>query len=199
MSHAFHRAIDDLVKQGWHTSLDFFDQDLLHDLRARLLQLKEDEAFRPAKVGKGLGETRAPAIRGDWIRWLSEAGDFPSTKAYLAQLDVFRVMLNRELFIGAAEYEAHFAIYPAGTFYKKHLDRHRDTPHRVITTSLYLNHDYEASQGGALVMEDLERNHIATLLPQWGRFVCFISADFPHQVEPTTVDRYSLTGWMRTR
>lgn len=199
MNSAFSRAIDDLVKQGWHSCLDFFDQELLKDLRKTLLHLQEEDAFRPAKVGKGKQETRHSEIRGDWIRWLSDSGDFTSTKTYLDIMDQFKQALNRELFLGVHEYEAHFAIYPAGAFYKKHLDRHRQTPHRLLTTTLYLNHDYSLEQGGAIEIEDLKGNHITTLMPEWGRFVCFLSADFPHQVLPTTVKRYSLTGWMRTQ
>lgn len=199
MGHAFDQAINDLVEKGWHTSLDFFPSSLLHELRQTLLTLKEQEEFRHALVGKGKGKTYAPSIRGDLIRWLSDTGDFPSTQQYLNYLNEFRLRLNRELYLGIHEYEAHFAIYPKGTFYKKHLDRHRDNPHRVLTTTLYLNQDYHTQQGGALILEDLKQAKIATLLPEWGRFVCFLSADFPHQVLPTTVERFSLTGWMRER
>lgn len=199
MQAAFVRAIEDIKKQGWHTSTDFFTQDLLIDLRATLLLLNEQEAFRPAKIGKGKNKTRAPEIRGDWIRWLSESGDFAATREYLKILDDFRTTLNREVFLGASEYEAHFAIYPAGAFYKKHLDRHREQPHRLLTTTLYLNQDYHVEQGGGLIIEDLKQNIVAEIRPEWGRFVCFAAAEFPHQVLPTTVNRYSLTGWMRTQ
>src|SRR5690606_28561151 len=127
-------------------------------------------------------QARVSEIRGDWIHWLSDEGDFPATKEYLAIMEEFRQCLNRELFLGAQEYEAHFAIYPAGTFYRKHLDRHRQNPHRLLTTTLYLNQDYHSEQGGALLMEDLKQQPVATLMPEWGRFVCFLAADFPHEV-----------------
>ncbi len=196
---AFTNAIDDLARSGWHTADTFFEPQLLNDLRQTILQLQQAEAFRPAQIGKGPHQTRQAEVRGDWIRWLSDHGDFAATKKYLHVLDEFRQSLNRELFLGAHEYEAHFSIYPPGSFYRKHLDRHRHQPHRLLTTTLYLNQGYEEQQGGALVLEDRKAQIVAKIAPQWGRFVCFLSADFPHQVMPTTVERYSLTGWMRSR
>lgn len=199
MSYHFSQAAEDLIKQGWHSSLNFFPTSLLEDLRSTLLFLNGKDLFRPAKIGKGKDQERVSEIRGDWIKWLSEAGDFPSTKLYLEVMNEFRTVLNRELLMAASEFEAHFAIYPKNTFYKKHLDQHRNNPHRLITTTLYLNKNYHEDQGGALVVEDLLKNHIVTLNPNWGRFVCFISSQFPHEVKTTTVARYSLTGWMRSR
>jgi SM-20-related protein len=196
---AFIKAIDDLASEGWHSSFNFFPQELIQELRHVLLKLQEQEAFTPAKIGKGKNKKRIPEIRGDYIRWLSQSGDFPATVAYLNYIDEFKKVLNRELFIGVHEYEAHFAIYPAGTFYKKHLDRHKQNPHRLLTTTLYLNQDYHLEQGGILVLENLKNEVIAHIAPEWGRFVCFLSADFPHQVMPTTVARYSLTGWLRSQ
>ncbi|MBH47907.1 MAG: hypothetical protein CME71_07015 [Halobacteriovorax sp.] len=198
MDQRFIAAIEHLSEYGWYSSNDFFEPELLEDLRSTLLSLRDSDAFEPAKIGKGSKKKRIPEVRGDWIRWLSEIGDFPATKAYLAQVDEFRLALNQNVFLGASEYEAHFAIYPSNTFYKKHLDRHRDTPHRILTTTLYLNKDYSPEQGGQLEIEDLKQNKIATVLPNWGTFVCFSSAEFPHQVLPTKVERYSLTGWMRS-
>ncbi|PIP88616.1 MAG: hypothetical protein COW01_13840 [Bdellovibrionales bacterium CG12_big_fil_rev_8_21_14_0_65_38_15] len=199
MNFDFTKVAEDLINYGWHSSLDFFPNPLLEDLRGTLLHLNENELFRPAKVGKGIKQKRVAEIRGDWIKWLSEAGDYPSTKIYLEVMNEFRLVLNRELLMAASEFEAHFAIYPKNTFYKKHLDRHKNNPHRLITTTLYLNKNYEDKQGGALIVEDLHKNHVVTLNPHWGRFVCFISSDFPHEVQTTTVERYSLTGWMRSR
>lgn len=199
MDIAFSNAIEDLSHKGWHTSMSFFSQELLEDIRMVLLKLKDQDAFTPAKIGKGLRSKRIPEIRGDWIRWLSQAGDSLATQEYLARLNQFRDILNRHVFLGAGEYEAHFAIYPAQSFYKKHLDRHAKSPHRILTTTLYLNKDYIPEQGGELVMQDLQNNHIATISPDWGKFICFSSAEFPHQVLPTKVERYSLTGWMRSR
>tara|TARA_R110000868_G_scaffold117600_15_gene312536 strand:- start:44117 stop:44713 length:597 start_codon:yes stop_codon:yes gene_type:complete len=194
----FIAAIEHLSEYGWYSSNDFFEPELLESLRSRLLSLRDTDAFEPAKIGKGIKKKRVPEVRGDWIRWLSEVGDFPATRKYLAQIDDFRLALNREAFLGAREYEAHFAIYPPNTFYKKHLDRHRETPHRILTTTLYLNKDYTSDQGGQLEIEDLKQQHVTTVLPNFGTFVCFSSAEFPHQVLPTKVERYSLTGWMRS-
>src|SRR5690606_40843214 len=50
-----------------------------------------------------------------------------------------RLYVNRHLFLGLYEYECMFAHYPAGAFYKKHLDAFKSGINRRLSTVLYLN------------------------------------------------------------
>ena len=117
---------------------------------------------------------------------------------YLDLLDKLRECLNRELFLGLEDYECHFALYPPGSFYRRHLDRFRDDDRRTVTTVCYLNADWLPEHGGALRMA-LADDEELDVLPAAGTLVVFMSADFPHEVLPASRERLSLTGWYRRR
>ena len=105
--------------------------------------------------------------------------------------------LNRELMLGLDELEAHFAMYAPGTRYAKHRDRFRDDDARVLSSVLYLNDDWQESDGGALRLY-LPDRHL-DVYPSAGKLVLFLSADFEHEVLAATRDRLSIAGWFRRR
>jgi SM-20-related protein len=86
------------------------------------------------------------------------------------------------------------AHYPAGSFYKRHLDQFKERNNRVISTILYLNKNWEASQGGELKLFFDHEEKIVE--PKYGRIVSFKSDQLEHEVLKTNVDRFSITGWM---
>ncbi|HEK0779309.1 TPA: 2OG-Fe(II) oxygenase, partial [Proteus mirabilis] len=92
---------------------------------------------------------------------------------------------------------AHFACYEKGAFYKKHLDAFKENVTRRLTTVLYLNDEWAPQDGGELVIYDLDDNQLATVAPQGGRLVVFLSEQFPHEVLPTHKERISIAGWFR--
>ena len=97
-------------------------------------------------------------------RWLAAAADMPAATAYLAIMDDLRQTLNREYFLGLAEYEAHYACYEPGSFYRRHVDRHGadveggGSGQRVISTVCYLNEPgWPADAGGELAADARDR------------------------------------------
>ena len=54
-------------------------------------------------------------------------------------MDSLREALNRGLFLGLEDFECHFALYPPGAFYRKHVDRFRDDDRRMVSAVIYLN------------------------------------------------------------
>lgn len=116
---------------------------------------------------------------------------------YLMQMESIQRAVNREFFLGLFEYEAHFACYEKGAFYKKHLDAFKENVTRRLTTVLYLNDEWTPQDGGELVIYDLDDNQLATVAPQGGRLVVFLSEQFPHEVLPTHKERISIAGWFR--
>ena len=118
--------------------------------------------------------------------------------AKAAQNDELRQALNQAFYLGLADYESHFAHYPPGAFYQKHLDRFRDDDRRTVSAVLYLNDDWQADQGGALRLYP-DGGEPLDVLPEAGTLVLFMSADLPHEVLPATRERLSLTGWFRRR
>lgn len=136
-------------------------------------------------------------VRSDETRWLSH-DQFPD-RDLLDWMERMRLGLNRRLFLGLFDYEAHYARYPCGAFYRRHRDVFADgTVSRVLSTVLYLNPDWCDGDGGEMVLyEDDGQSVLETVAPVYGRLAVFLSARFPHEVLPTRRARYSVAGWFR--
>lgn len=191
------RILDDLAERGWSVQSHALPAELATALAAECRRRHAAGELARASVGRGSGQLLDEGIRGDHIQWLT-AGQSEVTDRYLALLDTLREALNRELFLGLEDYECHFALYPPGSFYRRHLDRFRDDDRRTVTTVCYLNEDWQSEQGGELRME-LPSGEERDVLPAAGTLVVFMSADFPHEVLPASRERLSLTGWYRRR
>ncbi|HEX5161687.1 MAG TPA: 2OG-Fe(II) oxygenase [Steroidobacteraceae bacterium] len=189
--------IEQLATRGFGIVDDFVAGGLLGDLRARCLSLHAAGGLRQARVGRGAQEREAPEVRGDFIAWLSEP-ELDAEQQLLAKLEELRIALNRGLMAGLEDFQGHFALYPSGAAYARHVDRLAGTDVRAISVALYLNEDWAAGDGGALriytgggASEDV--------LPRGGRLVAFQSERFEHEVLPATRERLSFTGWYRRR
>lgn len=191
------RILDDLAGQGWSVQTLALPVELTAALADECRRRHVAGELARASVGRGSGQQVDDGIRGDHIQWLA-SGQSAVTDQYLAVLDELREALNRELFLGLEDYECHFALYPPGSFYRRHLDRFRDDDRRTVTTVFYLNPDWHEEQGGALRMA-LPDGEERDVLPAAGTLVVFMSADLPHEVLPTRRERLSLTGWYRRR
>ncbi|QEY18476.1 2OG-Fe(II) oxygenase [Cellvibrio sp. KY-GH-1] len=136
------------------------------------------------------------SVRGDAIQWL-EPGDGAVTE-FLSAMDKLRRALNERLFLGLADYEAHFASYAPGAFYKKHRDAFRGQPGRKVSSVFYLNPAWDLAAGGELVLYDeAGEQELVRVAPECGRLVLFLSEDFPHEVLPARNPRQSIAGWFR--
>lgn len=174
-----------------------------HILPDHLLTVLQTQALSPAAnqyktagVGREQNQQQIATIRKDEISWIEH--DDPVSKAYLDWMEHLRCELNRRLFIGLFDYECHYAHYAPGDFYKTHLDAFKGNTNRIVTTVLYLNHDWQPANGGALVMYAPDSvTVLQTVLPEYGRLVIFLSDRFPHEVLPANRDRYSIAGWFR--
>ncbi len=154
------------------------------------------DQFHPAGIGRQQAYQRDERIRGDDVLWLER--DDALAVPVLDQLEAMRLAFNQQLFLGLAEFEAHFAVYPAGSFYKRHLDQHRHADTRVVTFVLYLNEaDWAAQDGGQLRMFLDEPHTPLEVTPYGGTLVLFMSDRFEHEVLPARRERRSMTGWFR--
>ncbi|MDH4607863.1 2OG-Fe(II) oxygenase [Pseudomonas sp. BN102] len=188
--------VDDLASQGWSHQRLAMSAELTAALAGECRARAAAGSLEPASVGRGEGQQIREGVRGDSIHWL-ERGQSATSDAYLDLMDELRQRLNRELFLGLEDFECHFALYPPGAFYQKHLDRFRDDDRRAVSVVAYLNADWQPAQGGALrlYLEQGERD----VLPEGGSLVVFLSAELPHEVLPASRERLSLTGWFRRR
>ena len=188
------RIADELVNQGWIVLDDFFDPALVTQLADECRVQHQLGLLKDAGVGRADHFALQKSIRGDQIRWL-ERGMASEVDQYLDNMEQLREALNQQLFLGLQESEQHFAFYQQGAFYQKHLDRFQDEDRRVVSSVLYLNHDWKKGHGGEL------RLHLGDtcrdIEPKANRQVLFMSAQIAHEVLPTNTDRLSLTGWFK--
>ncbi|MCK9534054.1 MAG: 2OG-Fe(II) oxygenase [Pseudomonas sp.] len=193
----FARIVDDLATHGWSQQSIFIPTDLTAELAKECHKRAQQGQLEPAAIGRGVAKVVHEAIRGDHIQWL-DAGHHAAVDRYLALIEQLRVAINQTLFLGLEDFESHFALYPPGAFYAKHLDRFRDDDRRVVSCVAYLNEQWLPEQGGALRMY-LEDERVYDVAPQAGTLMVFMSAQWPHEVLPATRDRLSITGWFRRR
>ncbi|MQR00867.1 2OG-Fe(II) oxygenase [Glaciimonas soli] len=192
-----HSIIDDLAEHGWSHQRDFLSPELTLALAAQCRANAAAGNLIAAGVGRGTERTVQQGIRGDHIQWL-EAGQSDPTDQFLQIIEQLRCRLNQELYLGLEEVECHFALYPPGAFYQKHVDRFHDDDHRVVSMVIYLNQDWLPEHGGALRLYP-EGEPERDILPLGASLVLFLSAALPHEVLAATRERLSLTGWFRRR
>ncbi|PAU76812.1 2OG-Fe(II) oxygenase [Halomonas salipaludis] len=189
--------VDALVAQGWFVGEAFIDAELCQALFAEVSQLAELDALAAAGIGRGSEHHLRRDIRGDAIHWLDR--DSLAQRRYLAAMSELQQSLNQALYLGLFEFEAHFAHYPPGSFYKTHVDSFQGRANRVVSTVLYLNPGWPADGGGEMAIyasQDSQRE-VARVRPEAGTFACFLSETVPHEVLPTRLPRASIAGWFR--
>lgn len=191
----FDLAVEAIQQQGFFVGEGFWPEAEALAMAVACQDLANAEKFRPARVGRAEAQRREESLRSDLIHWL-EGDQPPALAAYLEALETYRKSVNRQLFLGLHDVEVHAAMYPPGAHYGRHLDRFQDDDARTLTAILYLNPDWQKSDGGLLRIE-LPDGSTREVLPSLGTFVSFISADFPHEVLPTQRPRLTLTGWYR--
>lgn len=195
--HRLSELIDALVEQGWYVGDDFIPQALHAPLLGEVMRKAEHDALIAAGIGRGRDHHRRVDIRGDAIQWLDR--ESLAQRRYLEAMGELQQALNQALFLGLFEYEAHFAHYPTGAFYQRHLDSFRGRANRVISTVSYLNPDWPSDGGGEMLIfaEHAPERELARVRPEAGTFACFLSERVPHEVLPTRLPRASIAGWFR--
>lgn len=189
--------VDALVEQGWYVGQDVINLELCQALHRELSHMAEHDALEEAGVGRGRQHHLRKDIRGDAIHWLDRESE--AQRHYLNAMGELQQLLNQVLFLGLFEYEAHFAHYPPGAFYQRHLDSFRGRANRVISTVGYLNPHWPSDGGGEMVIyhPDDPSQEVARVIPEAGTFACFLSETIPHEVLPTHHSRSSIAGWFR--
>lgn len=189
-----------LTEQSWAIDQTLFSTDEIHRLRMECLQHWQEGRFHEAKVGRAEEQIRRADVRSDWVHWLDPDKAGAAVTHYFERLATLRDYLNRSLYLGLVETEAHFAVYPKGASYTRHIDRFRDDDSRVISVVLYLNPIWSDAMGGQLRLYlDPECQTYCDVLPSSGTLVVFLSDQVWHEVLPTECPRLSITSWFRRR
>jgi len=186
-----------LTAQGYAVLPGAMPESGWQGLRAEAEHLLADDAFSPARIGRGDDLQRESTIRGGSLCWIDSS--MPAGDAFLLWMEDLRCSLNQSLFLGLDAFEAHYAHYPTGASYGTHVDRHRQSNERVVSAVIYLNADWPVDAGGELVIYDAHDVPRLTLAPRGGTLVLFMSEGTPHEARKATRDRWSIAGWFRTR
>jgi SM-20-related protein len=193
-------VLDALADKGWVVIPHALPASLVQNLRDTCLSVWQQGLFHEAATGRATGQARRAEIRSDSVLWLDQVAAEPAVQAYNTAMDDIMHAVNRGLYLGLAELESHFAVYPAGAFYKKHLDRFQDDDARTLTTVFYLNEGWPQGAGGQirLYLDDSCSEYL-DIEPEAGTLVLFLSDRFWHEVLPARQQRLSVTGWYRRR
>ncbi len=187
-------AVHALAGQGWYCGQQVIDAEIIDQINSWIDQRRGD--FHQAGIGRSGRQQTNIEIRGDKILWL-EGDESNRGPPFVSELvDHIRVTLNRELFAAVSEFEGHFAVYPPGGFYQRHIDTFRDDDARSMSLILYLNPSWSSSDGGALRLYTDSSNGV-DLEPLGGTIVLFRSRDFEHEVLLAHAERRSFTGWFK--
>jgi SM-20-related protein len=179
---------------------DFVDETYRKALLKEQVDLLNQGQFKKAAVGKGDQKQVRAEIRSDEVLWMDPTALSPLQVVFWEKIEELKQILNRRCFLGLKSFEGHFARYPIGSFYKRHVDQFHAVPHRIVTVILYLNDTWTEADGGQLRMyfpQEDGSERIEDVLPVGGRLVVFLSEEIPHEVMPTQKERISITGWLR--
>ena len=187
---------------------DWPDAGLCDALRDDLRRLQSAGSLSAGAVGRRESRAFRNDIRTDATCWLDDPRCGDPARTLLSRLDALRTILNRTLFLGLTDCEAHYAAYPPGGGYVRHRDRFRDSDARVVTWVTYLNADWAEEDAGELrlhlggadvdgVSTELMSNGLMSIdVSPIGGSLCFLS-ELEHEVLPTRRERLSIAAWFR--
>jgi len=198
----YEQVIADIGERGYSVVETFFSPEEVLLFRQMLLQKYDKEAFKKAAIGNRINETVERSIRGDFILWMDESKANVTERLFFAKINDLVAYLNRTCFLGIIHKEFHYALYPKGTFYKRHLDTFQNDDRRKLSFVCYLNEeDWLPENGGELVLylDENGKERERVIYPFPGRVVIFESQIIEHEVKPVLTERLSITGWLKTR
>lgn len=197
----YEKIIDDLSNQKYSISDFFFSPEETKQLRESIIQ--QDKDFHQAAIGNSQNEQIVKSVRGDKIRWIDESQKSKTEEIFFEKINDFILYLNMTCYMGIEESEFHYAVYPEGTFYQRHVDAFKNDDRRTLSIVLYLNdEEWKDEYGGQLTLYLPDENNAEkelNVLPLAGRIAIFDSKTIPHEVKKVNRPRYSITGWLKTR
>ena len=195
----FETIISDLINQKYSVVDDFFSSEEVVLLRESLLAKYEADKFKKSAIGNRVNEEIDKTVRGDFILWMDEKNANETENIFFNKINELVGYLNKTCFLGILYKEFHYAVYPKGTFYKRHLDTFQNDDRRKLSIVCYLNeNNWLVENGGELTI--YTENKELDILPLPGRVVIFESQILEHEVKVVKEsERLSITGWLKTR
>lgn len=187
---------DEISERGYARVEGFLEEPE----RAALAAIVREQPLRAARTGVDGREARRETVRGDAIDWIDPEAADPIVARWHGGMQRLGVALARALRLPPLTFDAHQTRYPPGTFYRPHVDAADDGSRRLLSAICYLGEDWTPAHGGRLRIAHApgaasSASDAIVLPPLGGSLVLFTSRGLEHEVEETTVERLSLTGW----
>lgn len=195
MNEGFDELINSYIDTNVGICRQFLSKELASLLQQDLQNLDHNNLMLPASIGNALVKDGNQKKRGDKIYWLDKKNDNPNELAFLAQVEAFIAYLNETCYTGINAYEFHYALYEAGSYYRRHRDQFQNDNSRKYSLITYLNDDWLEADGGALMIYQNEATE--TILPTIQKTVFFKSDEMEHEVAVAHRPRMSITGWLK--
>ncbi len=199
----YESIIEDLLQRKYSVIDNFFSTEEVEVLRNGLLAKYEEDQFKKSAIGNKTNELVEKEIRGDFILWLNEAEAGTAENVFFNRVNNLVDYLNRTCFMGILHKEFHYAVYPEGTFYKRHLDTFQNDGRRKLSVVCYLNDETWLEENGGeltIYVDENGEEKAIDLYPFPGRVVIFESQELEHEVQRVKHSkRFSITGWLKTR
>jgi Rps23 Pro-64 3,4-dihydroxylase Tpa1-like proline 4-hydroxylase len=195
MENSFETLIASYIENKVGIAQHFLSDQLANSLKQNLLSLQQQSLLLSAGTGNTNQISYDTAVRSDSIYWLDKKNNNPFENQFFIQIEAFIKYLNESCYTGITGYEFHYALYQKGDFYLKHLDQFKNNPSRKYSMITYLNANWHESDGGELLIHQLDANQ--KIAPTQGKTVFFKSDELVHEVLITQNTRMSITGWLK--
>lgn len=196
MINSFEALISTYIENKVGISENFLSNALANNLKQNLNTLNKNSKLTAAGIGNSEKLSYDGAIRSDSIYWLDKKNNNAFENEFFLQIEAFISYLNESCYAGITGYEFHYSMYEPGDFYLKHLDQFKNNPSRKYSMISYLNSDWQESDGGELLIHQLNNNQ--KISPTQGKTVFFKSDELVHEVLITQNTRMSITGWLKS-
>lgn len=195
MENSFEDLIASYIENRVGVCEHFLSKDLANNLKQNLITLKQQDLLVEAGTGNSNTIVYDSAVRSDSIYWLDKKNNNEFENAFFIQIEAFIDYLNKSCYTGITGYEFHYSLYEKGDFYLQHFDQFQSNSSRKYSMISYLNENWQAADGGELLIHQLNNNQKIT--PTHGKTVFFKSDELLHEVLVTQTTRMSITGWLK--
>ena len=195
MQTTFNDIVEDFISNKIGISANFLSIDLAKKLKGNLNDLLNHQKLKNAGIGNLVDFQNDKLIRNDSIYWLDRSHNNKFENEFLDLIDTFITFLNETCYTGITSYEFHYALFPIGSFYRKHIDQFKSDDSRQFSMIFYLNADWKIGDGGELNV--FHESCTQSITPTNCKAVFFKSNELAHEVLETLVPRMSITGWLK--
>lgn len=192
----FDTLIDSYISNKVGIDINFLSDKLVKGLQQNISQLHSTNKMTQAGIGNAAVKDSNQKMRSDKIAQLDKTNNNAFEQEFLELAESFIAHLNSSCYTGIHNYEFHYAVYEAGSYYKKHIDQFQSDDKRKFSFINYLNDDWQEADGGQLHL--YHGREVQKIQPQSKTAVFFKSNEMEHEVVLCNRSRMSISGWLKS-